>query len=377
MTSIPSTQKAVVLSADPQKGPLFDVTEIPTITDLNDYQLLVHQKAFAANPTDWKHALFGWGVKGNVVGTDSSGVVVKVGPKVEGFNVGDHVSSFAHGGYQHHPADGLFKEYAVVDSRWSLNYQKSLKSRSNDTVIPSGKIDSFEAAATITLGLVTIGGSFHHFFGLREKAPGNSSKYILILGGATATGFLAIQVAKKIYGLKVLATASRKNFEKLQAIGADKVFDYHDADVFDQIKAFAGEDLTYTYLTAGDENLYKEAYNVLPEKAHSYLDNIQVIFPSALTELGVELNKNVKLSSTLAYTTLGEDQHFPGFDFNAEPGAKESHLEFWSYVSKYVHNGEIIPIEAKILGNGLEHAEEAAVLLKDGKVSAQKLVFRP
>ncbi|KAI0463448.1 hypothetical protein LJB42_003475 [Komagataella kurtzmanii] len=366
MSSIPPKHKAVVIAGTPGGAyPLYEVQEIPTITDLKDYQLLVKQKALASNPTDWKHAVFGWSKRGVVVGADSAGIVLKVGPKVEGFGVGDHVSSFGYGGFIPHPTDGLFQEYAVVDSRWSINYGKL-----------SSKVDSFENAATITLGLITIGNSFHHHLGLRESNPDNSSKYILILGGATATGYLAIQVARKIYGLNVVATASPKNFGKLQAIGVEKVFDYHDDDVFTQIKQYAGENLIYAYQTTGEVDLTRGAHYALADHSQAYLNNIQIISPDNLAEAGVELKRNVKLSVTLAYTTLGEDQHFPKHDFKAQPGDEQSHQEFWAYAPNYITNGDILAIEARVLGNGLDLAEEAGRLGKEGQLSAEKAVFR-
>ncbi|ANZ77812.1 BA75_04558T0 [Komagataella pastoris] len=377
MSSFPSKHKAVVIAGTPGGSyPLYEVQEIPTITDLKDYQLLVQQRAFASNPTDWKHAALGWSKRGVVIGSDSAGVVLKVGPKVEGFSVGDHVSSFAHGGYIPHPTEGLFQEYAVVDSRWSINYGQTLKSRLEESRIPPSKVDSFENAATITLGLVTIGNSLHHHLGLREGNSDNSSKYILILGGATATGYLAIQVASKIYGLKVLATASSKNFEKLKAIGAEKVFDYHDDDVFTEIKQYAGENLIYAYQTTGEVDISKGALYALADHSQAYLNNIQIVTPENLAEAGVKVKRNVKLSVTLAYTTLGEDQIFPTHEFKVQPGEERSHREFWAYAPKYITNGDILAIEARVLGNGLELAEEASRLVKEGQLSAEKAVFR-
>ena len=58
----------------------------------------------------------------------------------------------------------------------------------------------------VTVGLVTVGISFAHSLNIaKNKEKGDS---ILIWGGATATGILAIQVAKLVYNLNVIVTAS-------------------------------------------------------------------------------------------------------------------------------------------------------------------------
>ncbi|CAJ2510953.1 Uu.00g065780.m01.CDS01 [Anthostomella pinea] len=51
---------------------------------------------------------------------------------------------------------------------------------------------------------------------------------ILIYGGATTTGRMAVQLAK-LSGLRVIATCSPVNFELVTQLGANEAFDYHDA----------------------------------------------------------------------------------------------------------------------------------------------------
>jgi len=91
----------------------------------------------------------------------------------------------------------------------------------------------FEEAATMGCGLATVGLAMYKHLGLPFLAfpPLQTSDFeknrtpILIYGGSTATGTLAIQFAK-LSGLEVITTSSPHNFSLLKSLGADYVFDY-------------------------------------------------------------------------------------------------------------------------------------------------------
>lgn len=79
----------------------------------------------------------------------------------------------------------------------------------------AGPVHSFETAASNNFSLATAAVSLCHE--LRpEPNHDYSGESILIWGGATTVGTYAIQLAKKIYGLIVITTASCQN-EKLLA----------------------------------------------------------------------------------------------------------------------------------------------------------------
>jgi len=81
---------------------------------------------------------------------------------------------------------------------------------------------SFEEATPLRCGVLTIGQGLYRSLEGRVEGTG---KWILIYGGSSATGTLAIQFAKRS-GYKVVTTCSPKNFELVQALGADVVLDY-------------------------------------------------------------------------------------------------------------------------------------------------------
>ena len=62
-----------------------------------------------------------------------------------------------------------------------------------------------------------------------------STTWMLVWSGATATGQMAIQIAR-LCGLQVVATASPKHFDKLKSLGAELVYDYNDPDTPEKIR---------------------------------------------------------------------------------------------------------------------------------------------
>ena len=61
--------------------------------------------------------------------------------------------------------------------------------------------------------------------------PKNANSPILVWGGSSSVGQFAIQILRYYGYTNILATASRKQHEKLRSIGAKVLFDYNDKDV--------------------------------------------------------------------------------------------------------------------------------------------------
>lgn len=159
------------------------VTDRP-VPKLRDDYILVKPVAVALNPTDWKHAAFGRSAEGGLLGCDFAGIVEEVGSKVtKKWKKGERIAGVAHGGNADQPEDGAFAEHILAKGDIQVKIPDSL---------------SFEDASTLTLGVTTV------MQGLYQKAlklnlpdnPVKSDVPVLIYGGSTATGALAIQYAK-------------------------------------------------------------------------------------------------------------------------------------------------------------------------------------
>ena len=172
--------------------------------------LLVKVAAVSVNPVDFK--IRQNSAKGQVldvpkvIGWDAVGIVEAVGDEVSLFKAGDEI---------YYAGDlnrsGSNAEYQLIDERIVGNKPKKL---------------SIEEAAAMPLTALTAWEILFDRIRINEKDKG---KTVLIIGGAGGVGSIAIQMAKKVAGLVVIATASRPETEEwCREQGADYVFNHKD-----------------------------------------------------------------------------------------------------------------------------------------------------
>lgn len=193
------------------------VAERPKATG---HDLLVRVAAVSVNPVDYKIRLRRppEGDLPNVLGWDAVGEVVEHGPEAEGFKPGDRVW---YAGAIDRP--GSNAEYHLVDAR-----------------IVGPAPDSVPVAAAAALPLTTLTAHEMLFDRLRvtEPVPG-ADPVLLVIGGAGGVGSIAIQLARALTGLTVIATASRRETaEWARSLGAQHVVD-HRQPLPDQIAALS------------------------------------------------------------------------------------------------------------------------------------------
>lgn len=196
----------------------FPITEKESFTEFEtekpiagERELLVKISAVSVNPVDFK--IRQSSAKDTVleipkiIGWDAVGIVEAVGKKVSLFKVGDEVY---YAGDITKP--GSNAEYQCIDERIVGRKPKSL---------------SIEEAAAIPLTGLTAWEIL--FDRIRINPEKDKGKSILIVGGAGGVGSIAIQLAKKIADLKVIATASRpETADWCKRQGADFVVDHKD-----------------------------------------------------------------------------------------------------------------------------------------------------
>lgn len=195
-------------------------------------EIVVKNSAVALNPVDPYKQLAGDALLGYIkypfiLGGDVAGEVVDIGPGVQKFKIGDRVVAQAMGGSaaSNNPAEGGFQHYTLIREYFAA-------------LIPGWV--SYEQACVLPLALATAAyGLFHQdYLGLDPPlVPPPSSatkKAIIITGGASSVGSNAVQLAVSA-GYEVYSTASPKNFAYVEKLGAARVFDYHSANLVDQI----------------------------------------------------------------------------------------------------------------------------------------------
>lgn len=183
--------------------------EIP-VPEPTGRDLLVKIKAVSVNPVDFK-------IRQNsakdkvldapkIIGWDASGIVEAVGNDVTLFKKGDEVY---YAGDINKP--GSNAAYQLIDER-IVGHKPARLSDAEAAAMPLTTLTAWEA--------------LYDRMRINESDKGKS---ILIIGGAGGVGSIAIQIAKKIAGLQVIATASRpETVEWCKQQGTDIVVNHKD-----------------------------------------------------------------------------------------------------------------------------------------------------
>jgi len=173
-------------------------------------QVLIRVHGAGVGP--WDVGFLGGGFPGValpfVPGQEVAGVVEAAGDGV-GVRPGERVYASLF------PAGGGFAELALASA---------------DRVAPMpGQADFAEAA-----GLVIGAGTAYE--GLADRGRLRAGQTVLITAAAGGVGSAAVQIAVAM-GARALGVASRGNHDYLRSLGASEVFDYHDADWAQQVRA--------------------------------------------------------------------------------------------------------------------------------------------
>jgi len=220
-----------------------------------DRDLLVEIKAVAVNPVDTKVRKRAQPAEGDiaVLGFDAAGVVVGAGPKTELFKPGDEVF---YAGSLVRP--GTNAQFHLVDERIAGRKPKSL---------------NFAQAAALPLTGITAWEMLFDRLGVKKNDAADR-RSLLLVGGAGGVGSIAIQIARKLTSLTVIATASRPETAAwCRELGAHHVVD-HGKPMPEQLRAlgFAHCDLVVS-LTATDAHLAAMAEIVAPQGRFGLIDD--------------------------------------------------------------------------------------------------------
>ena len=182
--------------------------------------LLVGVRGVSMNPVDTKvRVRTAPENETKILGYDAAGVVLQTGAEVAKFKVGDEV--FYAGDITR---SGTNVEMHAVDERIVGKKPTSL---------------DFAAAAALPLTSITAWEILFDCFGLPENKNASAGDSLLIIGGAGGVGSILIQLAKKLTGLTVVATASRPDtVQWVTKMGADFVINHRESLV-EQMKQLA------------------------------------------------------------------------------------------------------------------------------------------
>jgi NADPH:quinone reductase-like Zn-dependent oxidoreductase len=329
----PTKQNAIYVT---KTGPTFGRVDVPKP---GPGQILVKVVAAAQNPTDWKSAarVLKAGKYGGILGNDFAGTVEELGPDVPAGvrTVGERVGGFAPGTAA---ANGTFAEYVVAEAEYG--------------VVPVPEGWTFEEAAQLGVAPYTALQTLHETLELPSPFEDRSGpqRSILIWGGASSVGQYAIQFAK-LGGLRVLTTASPKNFDLVKGLGADEVFDYRDERVVENIRTSTGNALDIAVDTVSEGKTPEQVTGAIGDKG----GRVAIILPYESPRPDVKVK------------------------FSMAPDLLKRELNGKWYVdllTKSLATGKIKPNPVDIQPSGLASVKTGLQYMQEGKVSARKLTYR-
>jgi NADPH:quinone reductase len=199
--------------------------------------LLVEVQAVSVNPVDAKRRAAGTrpDTELKILGWDAAGVVAAAGPQAKLFKPGDKVY---YAGSNQRP--GANSQLHLVDER---------------IVGPKPTNLSFAEAAALPLTTITAWEAMFERMGI-SKSGADTGKLLLILGGAGGVGSIAIQLAKKLARLNVIASASRADsIAWVKALGADATVD-HAKPLPEQMAALGAPDVDFIFCCNNTESVF-------------------------------------------------------------------------------------------------------------------------
>lgn len=297
-------------------------------------------KAISANPVDYKVRKRAEPKDGDtkILGFDAAGVVDAVGPDVTLFKPGDEV--WYAGSIQR---QGTNSEFHLVDERIVGHKPKTL---------------SFAQSAALPLTSIT---AWELLFDRLGVAPGKSvdPRTLLIIGGAGGVGSILIQLARRLTGLTVVATASRPESRKwCLELGAHHVID-HSKPMKEQIDALKIAPVALiAALTNTDQHFAALADIIAPQGKLGLIDD-----PASLN---VNLLKGK--AASLHWESMFTRSSFQTDDMIAQHNLLDD-------VASLIDNGVLRTTLDKVLGKiNAANLKQAHALLEGGR-STGKLVL--
>lgn len=202
------------------------------------HDLLVDVSAISVNPVDTKVRAPKDKIETDyrVLGWDAVGTVIAVGELVTQFVPGDQVY------------------YAGSIARPGSNSQRQ---RVDERIVghKPKTLSNAEAAALPLTAITAWEGLFDRLqISTAQQQP---DKTLLIIGGAGGVGSLAIQLAKQLAGVKVIATASRtESADWCLSLGADLVINHHQ-NLQEQLNSKGIQEVDYIFCLNNTDQHWK------------------------------------------------------------------------------------------------------------------------
>ncbi|KAI0876701.1 GroES-like protein [Hypoxylon argillaceum] len=320
--------------------------------------VLAKTKAVALNPSDFKMGIK-FPTPGAVIGTDFAGEIVQMHGSVRelrpDLKIGDMVYGLVHGSNPGDPGNGAFAEYVRVPALLAIKYLGDLDI--------SQACSLGVAAATSWMALWE-----HLCLPASPSQPAPESFDVLVYGGSTCCGAMAIQLLK-LSGARVVTTCSPKNFNLVKSsYGVDAVFDYTNPDTPKVIRQYTNNRLCYALDCIADADSVSCCYAAMGRAGGKY-----VSLEYCPKEL--QTRNAIKSEFVMVLEMFGERVQLGG-EYGREPNRERfNSAARWSrQFEALLDEGVIRPHPIECLSGGFEGVIEGLQRLKTGSISGKKLV---
>jgi len=191
-----------------------------------------------------------------LAGTPAAGTVIGVGAQVRNFNIGDRVY---YAGTLNRP--GTNCEFHLVDERIVGRVPTSITA---------------PAAAAMPLTTLTAYEMLFERLDINKPVPGGSDT-LLVIGGAGGVGSIAIQLARCLSDVTIIATASRPETKAwAKELGADYVID-HSKELAQQMLELGFRNVDFVYSITHSQMYAEEVVSMMtPQGRYGLIDGPDV-----------------------------------------------------------------------------------------------------
>ncbi|KAI0966400.1 alcohol dehydrogenase GroES-like domain-containing protein [Xylaria arbuscula] len=335
----------------------YQLTQDKEIFSPRPGQLLIHVHAVALNPADAKMMDYS-ATAGRIGGHDFAGMVARIGEGITRYQIGDRVLATTIGLSPSDRTAGAFAEYALGFADLACKIPDDM---------------SFENACPMGVSIGTAGMALFQTLQLRmpghQKPDDDTLVPVLVSGGATSTGTMAVQLLK-CAGFTPIVTCSPANNTLCQSFGAAACFDYHSPSCGADIRAWTDGRLAYVFDCVTDAATMEMCYQAIGFTGGKYV----AIDPISTA---VQYSRRDVLADWLmVYSLIGEPLKLAGvYGRPASPKDRVFAGRLFETVEKLLGEGEVRGHPIEIRSGGLGALAEGIEELRMGRVRAKKLVY--
>ncbi|KAH8779756.1 zinc-binding dehydrogenase [Diaporthe sp. PMI_573] len=363
-----SVQKALVQDA---KGEPVLVDDAP-LPKLGPGDILVKTMMVALNPFDYKMPAAS-SSKGAVMGNDFVGTVVQIHDEEAStsqagsdddtrIQLGDTVCGTVHGSNAADPTNGSFAEYIRVPADLVLRVPASFK--------PQDAATLGCALGTAIVALWDTDGLDLPISPVSPAPRGSDEAFpVLVYGGSTASGTMALQLLRLSGANPLIATCSPRNFDLARFYGATSVYDYTDPETPSRIRAETGGDLEHVLDTITDAGSV-----ACCEAALSRSGGVLATLERCPDELRTRRAVDARFVIALEVFGKGFDLGPEGYARPASDEKRKAAARWFRVFQRLLDDGELRAHPVKVLEPGFGSIIKGLELLKSRSVSGYKLV---